>query len=102
MNVHFSSKTNEWATPQDLFNKLDDEFGFELDPCATEENAKCYKFFGKDMDGLKQEWWPSPVFMNPPYGREIGRWVEKAAKTAMGGGLSGLPFARPNRYEVVA
>lgn len=52
MNVHFSSKTPEWATPQDFFDKLNAEFRFNLDPCATKENAKCKNFFTEKDDGL--------------------------------------------------
>lgn len=52
----FSSKSSEWATPQDFFDKLNDEFNFNLDPCATKENAKCGKFFTEEQDGLKQNW----------------------------------------------
>lgn len=87
MNVHFSSQTNEWATPQDFFDKLNDEFNFTLDPCATPDNAKCKKFYTKEDDGLTQDWSGEIVFCNPPYGREIKRWVKKAyesnATTAM-------------------
>ena len=51
----FSSKTGEWATPQEFFNKLDWRFGkFTLDPCATKENAKCNKYYTMEDDGLKQ------------------------------------------------
>ena len=79
MNVHFSSKTDEWETPQDLFDKLNKEFGFDLDPCATEENKKCECFYSPSEDGLSKCWGGSnAVFMNPPYGRQIGKWVEKA------------------------
>ena len=76
----FSSKTYEWETPQDLFDKLDKEFNFVLDPCATEDNAKCKNYLTKQNDGLSYPWleFDGPVFMNPPYGREIGKWVEKA------------------------
>lgn len=79
--VHFSSKTDLWSTPKDFFNKLNDEFKFTLDPCATKENAKCEKFFTMEQDGLTQDWSGEIVFMNPPYGREIGKWVEKAANS---------------------
>ena len=75
----FSSKTNEWATPQDLFDELDREFHFTLDPCATPENAKCKKYYTQKDDGLAQDWTGETVFCNPPYGREIHKWVEKAA-----------------------
>lgn len=84
MSVHFSSKTPEWSTPQFLFDGLDSEFKFTLDPCATKENAKCKRFFTKEEDGLKKDWKGERVFCNPPYGREIGAWVEKLA----GGGAS--------------
>lgn len=77
----FSSKSNEWATPQVLFDKLDREFHFTLDPCATPENAKCKKYYTESDDGLAQDWTNKPVFCNPPYGREIAKWVKKAATT---------------------
>lgn len=73
----FSSKSDEWTTPTDLFNKLDDEFGFTLDPCATEENAKCAKFYTIADDGLSQKWEGEKVFCNPPYSK-IKDWVAKA------------------------
>ena len=72
-----SSKSNEWATPQAVFDELNKEFNFTLDPAATSENAKCQRFFTKEQDGLKQDWSGETVFCNPPYGREIRKWVEK-------------------------
>ena len=72
-----SSKSNEWATPQTVFDELNKEFNFTLDPAATSENAKCQRFFTKEQDGLNQDWSGETVFCNPPYGREIGKWVEK-------------------------
>lgn len=80
MDVHFSSDSPEWSTPQDLFDQLEQEFHFTLDPCATKENAKCRKFYTKEDDGLSKSWINERVFMNPPYGREIGKWVLKASK----------------------
>lgn len=71
-----SSKTPEWATPQAFFDNLDKEFHFTLDVCATPENAKCKRYFTKEQDGLAQEW-DGVVWMNPPYGKEIRKWVEK-------------------------
>lgn len=81
LSVHFSSKTCLWETPQDFFEKLDAEFGFTLDVCAIPANAKCKRFFTPRIDGLKQEW-RGVCWMNPPYGREIARWVEKAHESA--------------------
>ena len=76
----FTSNTDMWATPQDLFDELDAEFHFELDVCATAENAKCKRYFTPEIDGLRQNWrGGGTVFMNPPYGRNIGLWVHKAA-----------------------
>lgn len=79
MSVHFSSLTPEWATPQDFFDTLHKEFGFNLDPCATKENAKCPDFYTKSEDGLSKDWYNKRVFCNPPYGRVIGDWVRKCA-----------------------
>lgn len=75
-----SSNTDEWATPQALFDALDSTFHFTLDPCATPENAKCAKFYTKEQDGLKQDWGGEVIWCNPPYGREIGKWVKKCAE----------------------
>ncbi len=80
LKVLFSSTTDEHSTPQDFFEKLNEEFQFELDVCATKENAKCNRFFSKEDDGLKQDWNASVCWMNPPYGREIIHWMEKAWK----------------------
>ena len=75
-----SSNTDEWASPQDLFDKLNATFHFTLDPCATPENAKCAKFYTKEQDGLKQDWGGAVIWCNPPYGREIGKWIQKCAE----------------------
>lgn len=73
----FSSNTNEWATPKMFFNTLDAEFHFNLDPCATPSNAKCDQFYTVDNDGLTKNWGGRRVFCNPPYGKELPRWVKK-------------------------
>lgn len=78
MSVHFMSKTDNWATPQDLFDSLNEEFNFTLDPCASDDNHKCDKYFTVADDGLLQDWSNDTVFMNPPYGRVIGNWIKKA------------------------
>ena len=73
----FSSETDMWATPQDFFDKLNEEFCFTLDPCATDDNAKCSNYFTKEDDGLTKDWGGHTVFCNPPYGRSIKDWVKK-------------------------
>ena len=79
----FSSKTDKWATPQDFFNKLNEEFNFTLDPCADESNHKCNTYFTKEQDGLKQDWAGHIVFCNPPYGnKETGWWTQKCWEEA--------------------
>lgn len=75
-----SSATDEWATPQATFDALHAEFGFNLDVCATPENTKCVRFFTKETDGLAQDWSGSVCWMNPPYGRGIAAWMEKAVQ----------------------
>jgi len=75
--VHFSSKTDLWATPPELFARLNEEFHFTLDVCALPQNAKCRRFFTPEHDGLKQRW-SGCSWMNPPYGRTIGLWMRKA------------------------
>ena len=75
----FSSRTEEWETPQYVYDKLNEEFNFDIDVCATSKNAKAPFYYTKDTDGLKQDWCPyQTCFMNPPYGKEIGKWMEKA------------------------
>ena len=75
-----SSKKMDWCTPIDFFNELNKEFNFVLDAAATDETAKCKDYFTPETDGLKQSWKriDGAVFCNPPYGREIGKWVKKA------------------------
>lgn len=80
--MHAALRTSdcvEWATPQDLFDRLNHVYEFQLDACATAKNAKCQQFFTKKDDGLTQDWHPSRrIWVNPPYGRTIGLWMRKA------------------------
>ena len=78
----FSSRSDEWETPWNLFNQLNAEFHFNTDVCATPQNKKCAHFYSKDEDGLKQSW-RGTCWMNPPYGRVIKDWVEKAYKSTL-------------------
>ena len=72
-----SSKNMNWCTPVEFFDKLDQEFHFDLDPEATEKSAKCAKYYTPDDNGLTKDWGGRRVFCNPPYGRQIGDWVRK-------------------------
>ncbi|MBI2798938.1 MAG: adenine methyltransferase [Gammaproteobacteria bacterium] len=81
-DIHFSSASAEWETPQALFDAKNADYNFTLDVCATPENAKCARFFTREQNGLIQPWAPERCWMNPPYGREIGWWLKKAANEA--------------------
>lgn len=86
-SVLLSSKDMCWCTPQDFFDKLNEEFEFVLDAAATDKTAKCSYYFTPEQDGLSQSWdCGGAVFCNPPYGREIGKWVRKAYSEALQGG----------------
>ena len=76
--VHFSSATNEWATPVSLYRWIGQIYRFTLDPCCTVATAKCATFYTSAEDGLSKSWGQHTVFMNPPYGNDIGKWVKKA------------------------
>jgi phage N-6-adenine-methyltransferase len=80
----YTSSTDLWATPQDLFDELDREFDFTLDVCAVSENAKCAAYYAPEQNGLEQEW-RGVCWMNPPYGDEIAKWVQKAYASAQAG-----------------
>lgn len=82
MRVMSSSKLMTWPTPQEWFDYLNLEFGFTLDPCCEHDTAKCEKHYTPAEDGLAQSWRDERVFMNPPYGREIGPWMRKAYEEA--------------------
>ncbi len=95
----FSSISNEYSTPQTLFDLLNNEFHFILDACATKENAKCEKYFTMDDNGLKQNWL-NPTFCNPPYGNQIKFWVQKSYEESLKGNTVVLliPSRSDTRY----
>ncbi len=86
-DLMFSSATDLWVTPQAFFDELDKEFNFETDVCALPENAKCAHYYTPEDDGLAQEW-EGVCWCNPPYGRQIGKWVQKAAMSARRNGAT--------------
>lgn len=83
----FSSSSDEWETPQYVFDILQKEFDFQIDVCANIENTKCKEYFTKEIDGLKQEWSPYRCWMNPPYGKAIKQWIRKAFNESQKGAL---------------
>jgi phage N-6-adenine-methyltransferase len=80
----FSSSCEDWETPQEFFDTVNAKFHFTLDVCATPANAKCTRYFTKKDDSLSR-CWEGICWMNPPYGREIGKWVRKAYESALNG-----------------
>lgn len=86
-NGRYNGNGREWSTPPEVFDPLNREFGFTLDPCATDENAKCARYFTEADDGLSRDWGTERVFMNPPYGREVKAWTAKAKAAASKGAL---------------
>lgn len=95
-----SSDCMDWCTPQDFFDALDREFHFVLDAAATEKSKKCARCFTPETDGLSQSWnVGGAVFCNPPYGRQIGAWVEKAYTEATRGGTTLFYLYRRGRIQ---
>ena len=74
----FSSDKEDWETPQDLFDKLNKEFKFTVDVASSDKNYKVKKHYTIKDDGLSKDWNNEVVWCNPPYGREIKKWVKKA------------------------
>jgi phage N-6-adenine-methyltransferase len=83
--LHFRSNKHTWETPPETFDPLHAEFGFTIDVCALPHNAKLPRFYTPDQDGLQQDWSEEVVWCNPPYGREIGKWMRKAVEAWQAG-----------------
>jgi phage N-6-adenine-methyltransferase len=83
----FSSKSAEWSTPQKLFDSIDSVCGFELDVCATHDNAKCKRYYTVKDDALSKFPWKGVCWLNPPYGRGIEKWMDLAHWSAMHGSV---------------
>lgn len=94
----YSSTTDNWSTPQEFFDVLNEEFDFTLDPCATPENAKCEKFYTIEDNGLSKSWDGERVFCNPPYGVVLKDWVKKAADARGGCVVLFIPARTDTRY----
>lgn len=99
LDVHFSSETNEWATPQKFFDDLNKEFKFSLDPCATPDNTKCKRFFTEEQNGLSKSWGGYRVFCNPPYGRGLRNWVKKAYEESLRSNAKKIVLLIPARTD---
>jgi phage N-6-adenine-methyltransferase len=94
-----TSLSGEWATPAALFAEYDREFRFTLDVCASADNTKCARFLTREDDGLAQSWVGEVCWMNPPYGRELPPWIERAALAARHEGATVVALV-PARTDV--
>lgn len=91
----FSSEKQDWGTPPHVFQYFDEKYKFQLDAAAREDNALCERFIGPKTDALSVPWKAQTVWLNPPYGRGVGKWLEKAYREAKAGRTVGvLIFAR--------
>ena len=81
----FSSALDSWATPYDFFKTLNEKYQFVMDICAAHETAKCSIYYTKEDNCLDKKWPAGYVFMNPPYGREIGKFIKKAYQESLTG-----------------
>lgn len=82
----FKSKSTEYETPDDIFKPLQKEFNIILDVCATGKNKKCNKYYDIDIAAFKQDWYKiGNAWMNPPFGKNLKKWVEKAYKESQKG-----------------
>ena len=86
MKVHFSSMCLDWRTPKAFYEKLNEEFDFDFDPCPNNPS----------FDGLSIEW-KERNFVNPPYRREIGKWLKKGFEEWKKGKL--VVFLIPSRTD---
>lgn len=86
-NALFSSKSLEWETPQWLFDTLDNEFKFDVDVCASPVNHKLIPYLDIHRNSLTIPWSEHyrTCWMNPPYGRGIGKWMCKAYEESLKG-----------------
>lgn len=101
-DVMFSSATDEWETPQDFFDKLDSEFHFTLDVCATDENAKCPNYFTRAQDGLSRGWGGQYVLDESALWTEDRGLGKESLRRVFEWNDCRLLTSRPHRYEVVA
>jgi phage N-6-adenine-methyltransferase len=85
LKIHTSSKSNEWETPKGFFKKYDDIFNFDIDVASTDENHLVDKYWTIKDDALSKDWSGMTCWMNPPYGREIGKFVKKAYEESLKG-----------------
>lgn len=99
----FTSSKKDWETPDDLYDFLDNIFGFTLDPCASRANHKAAKYFTAKDDGIEKKW-SGTVFMNPPYGRTddgrtIADWIMKAYQESFSPDVDAVVCLIPARTD---
>lgn len=94
--VHFTSKSNDWATPKDFLAELDKEFHFTLDPCPL--GWEKMNPVVRPESGLTRSWDNEIIFCNPPYGRTLKLWVKKASEAKGGIVVMLIPARTDTKY----
>jgi len=90
------SESSDHPTPDWIYTMLDRIFSFDLDVAASHENAKCPTYFTELDNGLAKRW-SGRVWMNPPYGKGLELWVEKAWISVTYGHADVVVGLLPNR-----
>ena len=83
-NNRFRSTNQEWGTPDEVFEPLNEEFGFTLDVAASQGNYKCARYWTKEDDALSLPWGDEVCWLNPPY-RQVSVWIKKAFQESLSG-----------------
>ena len=94
-----TSNRQDWETPQALFDELNSQYHFTIDVAATDENAKCDRYYTIEDDALAKSWAGETVWCNPPYDRASRKWIAKMAEEAAGGGSHRRPSSSKNRRQ---
>lgn len=99
--VHFSSASSDWWTPDHIITATINLFGsIDLDPCSPHPDGPvpAENHFTQADDGFRQEW-HGKIYMNPPYGREIGKWTRKALDEYLQGRTKEAVLLLPARTD---
>jgi len=87
-DARFTSKSDNWGTPPELFSALNEVYDFQLDAAASTRNHLCKHYFTRQQNALRKDWSPyRRVWLNPPYGRGMQNWMRKAYEESRKGAL---------------
>jgi phage N-6-adenine-methyltransferase len=102
-NSWYTSNREDWATPQDFFDRMNNEFSFDIDVCANENNAKCDQYYDIEKDGLgANSPWMGNIWCNPPYGTKMEQWLKKGMQEIQNGNANVVVYLIPCRTDTKA